>query len=192
MAERGVTRAHVLATAQQLFQRQGFHATGMNQILAESQAPKGSMYHHFPGGKTQLAAESVGLGASELGEMIDAIIADSADPPSAIHTMAELLAARLEGSGFLDGCPITGVALDAGDNDPIREACRSGYDRWLTSITDALVDAGITRVQARELAFFILSALEGGLILARTRRETSGLIAVADRVADLIAAELAR
>lgn len=191
MAKHGVTRSQVLATAQHLFQRQGYHATGVHQILTEANAPKGSLYHHFPGGKQQLATESVGLGAQELGDAIDAVIADSVDLPTAIRTIADFLASRLEDSNFLDGCPIASVAIDAGDNDPIREACRAGYDRWLVSIADALVDAGLRRPNATDLALMILSTLEGGLLLARTRRDANNLRSVGDRIAALVGTELA-
>lgn len=191
MAERGTTRAHVLTTAQRLFQQQGFHATGVSQILDEAAAPKGSLYFHFPGGKQQLAVEAVGLGAQELGEAIDAVIAEAPDPGAAVRTMSELLAQRLEDSGFLDGCPISTVALDAGTSAPIRDACRAGYDRWLTSIADALVDAGLRRSEAAELALTVLSTIEGGLLLARTRQDAGILRAVAGRAAAMVTAALA-
>ncbi len=191
MAKHGATRSQVLTTAQHLFQRQGYHATGVHQILTEADAPKGSLYHHFPGGKQQLATESVGLGARELGEAISAVIADSPDVAAAVRTMADLLATRLEDSDFLDGCPIASVALDAGDNDPIRAACQAGYDGWLVSIADALVDAGLRRPTATDLALTVLAALEGGLLLARTRRDAGTLRSVGERIASLVASELA-
>ncbi|HSV40581.1 MAG TPA: TetR/AcrR family transcriptional regulator [Nocardioidaceae bacterium] len=190
MAQRGVTRTKVLATARLLFQRQGYHATGVNQILEEADAPKGSLYFHFPGGKQQLATEAVTLGAQELGELIDAVIDDAPDPASAVRTIADLLAKQLEDSDFLDGCPITTVALEAGGSDPIRDACRAGYDRWLISIADAFVGAGLRRIEATELAMVVLSTIEGGLLLARTRRDAALLRTVAAHVADQVAAAL--
>lgn len=191
MAKHGTTRSQVLETAQHLFQRQGYHATGVHQILTEAKAPKGSLYHHFPGGKQQLATESVGLGARALGEAIDAVIADSADLPAAVLAMADLLATQLEDSGYLDGCPIAGVALDAADDDPIREACRAGYDGWLVSIADALVGAGLRRPEANDLALMVLSTLEGALLLARTRRDAAVVRSVGHRIAALVGSELA-
>ncbi|MFI6428768.1 TetR/AcrR family transcriptional regulator [Rhodococcus oryzae] len=191
MAARGETRAQVLATARILFSRQGYHATGINQVLAEADAPKGSLYFHFPGGKEELAAEAVGLGANELGQVIDAVIEDSPDPAAAIRTMAELLASRLEASDFLDGCPIATVALDASsDSAAVRDACCAGYDQWLTSIANYLARFGMSVDTASELALVALSSLEGALLLARTQRDATPVRRVADRVATLVSMEL--
>lgn len=191
MADEGKTRARMLATAQELFSRQGYHATGLNQVLDEAAAPKGSLYYHFPGGKEQLAAEAVALGAAELGQVIDVAIERSPDPVTAIRTMAGLLADRLEESGFVDGCPITTVALDAGgDSDPVRQACSAGYAQWLASIEGALARAGVPPGSASGLALVVLSSLEGALLLARTQRDVSPLLRVADRIAALVADEL--
>ncbi|MGW2312246.1 TetR family transcriptional regulator, partial [Actinomadura luteofluorescens] len=70
MTPRGETRERVLRTAAELFQRQGYHGTGLNQVLAESGAPKGSLYFHFPDGKEQLASESVALSGRAVGEAL--------------------------------------------------------------------------------------------------------------------------
>ncbi|WP_338603499.1 TetR/AcrR family transcriptional regulator [Saccharopolyspora sp. SCSIO 74807] len=190
MATRGETRARVLVTARELFGRQGFHATGVNQVLAEAGAPKGSLYFHFPGGKNQLAAEAVGQGADELCRVIDEILARTPDPAQAVREFAALLAARLADSDFLDGCPIATVALDAdADSESVRTACGAGYDRWLASIRDHLVQSGEDTAAAEELAVLVLSSLEGALLLARTRRDVAPLRQVADRIAALLAAE---
>ncbi|GAA1705858.1 TetR/AcrR family transcriptional regulator [Fodinicola feengrottensis] len=180
----------MLETAQGLFGRQGYHATGVNQILAEAAAPKGSLYFHFPGGKEQLAAEAVSLGATDLGQVIDAVLEHAPDPASAIRTMGDLLTARLESSGFLDGCPIASVALDVADSPTVRSACDSGYAGWLASITDHLTQAGLAEATAAELAVLVLSGLEGALLLARTRQDTAPLVQVANRLAAVVTQEI--
>ncbi|MFD4366654.1 TetR/AcrR family transcriptional regulator [Rhodococcus sp. NPDC058521] len=191
MAARGETRARVLETAGNLFSRQGFHATGVNQVLAESGAPKGSLYFHFPGGKEQLAVEAVAAEAGELGQILDTILDTAADPASAIIAMADLLAARLEDSHFVDGCPIATVALDVGaDSDPIRTACSAGYDQWVTSIADYLTGFGINTDTASELALLSISSIEGALLLAKTQHSTAPLHRVAGRVAALVTQEV--
>ena len=81
MADDPNTRERILHTASGLFQRQGYHATGLNQVLAEGKAPKGSLYFHFPRGKEQLAAEAVTAGAHEVrDELRDAL--DAARGPA--------------------------------------------------------------------------------------------------------------
>lgn len=177
-------------SAHRLFTRQGYHATGVNQILTEATAPKGSLYFHFPGGKQQLGVEAVQLGAAEIGALLDEVLLQAPDPARAVRMMAELLAARLADSGFTEGCPVATVALEAGEVDPLRAACADGYDGWLTTITRTLTDAGLAAHRAERLAVLILSALEGALILARVRRDQAPVLAVGDLLADSVRAAL--
>src|SRR5215472_3687761 len=124
MARRTDTRQRMIDTAGRLFQRQGYHATGLNQVLTESGAPKGSLYFHFPAGKDQLAAESVARSGGELGERMAAVAAEAPDGPTAIVALGELFAESLVQSDFREGCPVATVALEAAaDNDQIRGVC---------------------------------------------------------------------
>ncbi|ONI78668.1 TetR family transcriptional regulator [Actinosynnema sp. ALI-1.44] len=177
MPKKNDTRERVLRTAATLFRAQGYHATGLNQVLAEGGAPKGSLYFHFPGGKEQLAVESLQLSGGELCEQLK--LAASLDD------VIDLLATRLEESDFRDGCPITTVALDAaGDSEQIREACDTAYLSWESVIADYLERQGVPSPAA--LATTVLAAIEGALILARTRKDVTPLRQVGDHLKLLI------
>ncbi|TDV55429.1 TetR/AcrR family transcriptional regulator [Actinophytocola oryzae] len=168
MAKHGETRERLLRTAAALFRTQGYHATGLNQVIAEGQAPKGSLYFHFPGGKEQLAAESVALSADEIRTGLRA--AD--DLEGALAMFAEHLVA----SDFRNGCPVATVALDvAADSEQVREACTAAYASWLEVVADFLVRQGIPADRAAGLATTVLAAVEGALLLARTRRDVAPL-----------------
>ncbi|KAA0018905.1 TetR/AcrR family transcriptional regulator [Antrihabitans cavernicola] len=190
MALRGETRTRVVETARCLFRTQGYHATGVNQILAEAAAPKGSLYFHFPGGKQQLAAEAVTAGALQLRNVIDAVVERSADPMAASRAIGDLLADHLVESDFRNGCPIAGVALDASDSDVVRQACNDGFSSWLQSLTDYLTRSGIEPESASDLALLAISSLEGALLLARTERDAAPIRRVADRIAKIVAQEM--
>jgi TetR/AcrR family transcriptional repressor of lmrAB and yxaGH operons len=158
----------LLRTAAGLFQAQGFHATGLNQVVAEGRAPKGSLYFHFPGGKEQLAAESVAMAADEVRARLLAV--DDLD------AALELFATRLVASDFRDGCPVATVALDvAGESEPIRLACTEAYASWHEVLTDFLVRQGIGAARAGGLATTVLAAVEGALLLARLERDVTPL-----------------
>jgi TetR/AcrR family transcriptional repressor of lmrAB and yxaGH operons len=187
MSARGVTRAQVLATAQDLFSRQGYHATGVNQILDEAAAPKGSLYFHFPGGKKQLAAEAVNLGAEAFGRELEEVLAETAGPVEALGAITERLARRLEDSDFLEGCPVATVALDAGDIEPVRQECWNGYQGWLGSITRHLAQAGVPEPAAYDVALLVLSALEGAMLLAATQHDAAPVRRVGAQLAALLA-----
>ncbi|XVV04410.1 TetR/AcrR family transcriptional regulator [Actinosynnema sp. CA-248983] len=179
MPRRTDTRQRMVRTAADLFHAQGYHATGLNQVLAEGGAPKGSLYFHFPGGKEQLAVEAVNLAADDLCTALRAVFDSTPDPLQALEEVIAMLGERLERTDFREGCPISTVALDASaESEPIREACASAYDSWQRVIADHLGDD--------DLAAVALAAIEGAVLLARTRRSLAPLRAVATRLAALL------
>lgn len=172
----------MVRTAADLFQAQGYHATGLNQVLAEGGAPKGSLYFHFPGGKEQLAAEAVALAGAELCAALRAVLAATPDPVAALGEVLRLLGDQLVASDFTRGCPISTVALDASTgSEAIRAACVDAYDSWQQVIADHLDRAG-----GAEVAVVALAAIEGAVLLARTRRDLSPLHAVGARLGALL------
>ncbi|MEV4456142.1 TetR/AcrR family transcriptional regulator [Microbispora sp. NPDC049633] len=186
MTRRNDTRERVLRTAAGLFQRQGYNATGLNQVLAESRAPKGSLYFHFPEGKEQLAAEAVAVAGGELGGRIAAAVAAAPGPAEAVARIGDLLARNLEESGFEEGCPVATVALEAaGGSEPIRSACDAAYASWLRGLADHLRGHGVDEAEA--LADLVLSSLQGALLLARVRRDTGVIHTVTRRIGGLVA-----
>lgn len=173
MSKRTDTRDRVLRTAARLFRTQGYHATGLNQILAEGGAPKGSLYFHFPGGKEQLAVESLQLSGGEF--------RDHLGQAGSLDEALQLLGKRLVESDFKDGCPIATVALDAaGESEQIRGACDDAYRSWETVIAGFLERQGIPDSSA--LAITVLAAIEGALLLARTRKDLTPLIQVGNHL----------
>ncbi|MBP2321124.1 TetR/AcrR family transcriptional repressor of lmrAB and yxaGH operons [Kibdelosporangium banguiense] len=180
MAKKTDTRERVLRTAAKLFRTQGYHATGLNQVLAEGRAPKGSLYFHFPGGKEQLAVESLQLSSGEFGAHLR--------QAGSLDEALELLEQWLVESDFRDGCPIATVALDAaGESEQIRLACDQAYGSWERVITDFLEQQGVADADA--LATTVLAAVEGALLLARTRRDVTPLRRVGEHLKLLIAQE---
>ncbi|MFJ8673700.1 TetR/AcrR family transcriptional regulator [Streptomyces sp. NPDC093589] len=187
---RGDTRARILRTAAELFQRQGYGATGLNQVLAASGAPKGSLYFHFPQGKEQLAAEAMALAGAETGGRMAAAVSAATGPAEAIAALGGLLAQGLEDSDYRDGCPIATVALEeAGDAGPIHDACQETYRLWLSGLTGQLRGWGSSETEAQELADLAMSALQGALLLARVRRDTSVIHTVARRIGATVTQE---
>jgi len=181
------TRQRVVRTAAELFPRRGYHGTGLNQLLNEAKAPKGSLYFHFPGGKEQVAVEAISMSGVSLLADLRGALDEAADPAEGIVRVVELLAARLAASGYLDGCPVASVALDAaGSSEAIRVACAEAYDGWLGVIAVALRRWGVPAARASALATVLLSAVEGALLLARVQRDTRPLHTVADQLVTLV------
>lgn len=165
------TRDRLIAVASDLLQVRGYAGVGVAEIIAASDATKGSMYFHFPGGKEELAVEALRDRGVQIARLIEHLLRTSPDAATAVNAFAAVLALRLEDSDFQRGCALATAVLDAGaEHDAVREAVRSGYDRWLELLERRIADDGVVDDAAAE-AILVLSALEGALILARARRD---------------------
>jgi len=190
MADDPNTRERILRTASGLFQRQGYHATGLNQVLAEGKAPKGSLYFHFPRGKEQLAAEAVTAGGRDVRDELRDALAAADGPVDGLAAVADFLGARLAATGFRAGSPIATVALDvAGDSEAIRTACAAAYALWGAELTEWFARWGVPADRRKSLATVAIAAFEGALLLARVRQDLGPLYEVAELVGHLVLGE---
>ncbi len=187
-ARGSAARSQFVATTAQLLQRQGYSATGLNEIVARSGAPKGSLYFHFPGGKQELAAAAMQQSGAQLQGAIAAILAAEPDPGRALASLIDALALGLSNSHYRDGCPIATVALEtAAASQELRETAAAVFDSWLEAIATRLCAAGFPPDRAARRALLALSAIEGALILARARRDPGPLEAVREELLELFA-----
>ena len=178
------TRDRLLSASADLFQRRGYSASGLSEITARASAPKGSLYFHFPGGKEQLAAEALERAGAEQAEAIDAVLLGAPDAASAIRALTAHFAARLQSSDYQLGCPIATTALEqAATSARLREVSQGAYTRWLELLRIRLQADGREPATAAEQALFVLSAIEGALVLARASRSTRPLRVVAQQLA---------
>jgi TetR/AcrR family transcriptional repressor of lmrAB and yxaGH operons len=164
----------MVRTTAKLLQRQGYHGTGLNQIVAESDSPKGSIYFHFPGGKEQLASEALDLSGQVVADQLRAHAAGStvATLDAYLRTVAE----RLERSEFRDGCPIATVALEVAPSSPaLSTACASSFDRLIGVIAEMLVADGFAEEDAQHRATLIYAVFQGVLVMAKGQRSVAPL-----------------
>jgi TetR/AcrR family transcriptional repressor of lmrAB and yxaGH operons len=190
MARRTDTRLRVLQTAAHLFRSQGYHGTGLNQVLAEGGAPKGSLYFHFPGGKEQLAVEAVELGGRRLCETITGLLASAPDVASGVDSVVTALADDLERSGFRHGCPVGPIAQDTVDNEAIQRACAAAFASWHATVERALRAGGVPARAASDLATMVLAAVEGAQLLARSQKDATPLRSVGAQLRELVRSHL--
>jgi TetR/AcrR family transcriptional regulator, lmrAB and yxaGH operons repressor len=177
------TRDHILETTCALLEAQGYHATGLNQILAESGAPKGSLYYYFPKGKEELAAEAIARVGKIVAQRIRDGLAAVEDPGEAVGEFVRTIAYHVEASGFSAGGPLMTVALETvNSSEYLNRACREAYRLLQEAFQEKLVAGGYAQVQAAQLATFITAAIEGGIILSRTRHSGEPLRAVAEEL----------
>ncbi|HEX4416796.1 MAG TPA: TetR/AcrR family transcriptional regulator [Kofleriaceae bacterium] len=172
------SRKKLVDTTAALLRRQGYHATGLAQIVAESGAPRGSLYFYFPGGKDDLAIAALQASSDAWRTHLLAAIGNAPDLGAALDALVTALADELEASGWVHGCPVATVALES-PSDPVRTMIADHFQGWLEFSVHMLVHFGIGREVAEEMSLVALSALEGALLLARVQRSRAPLLAVA-------------
>lgn len=182
------TRDHIIEVASRLFEAQGYHATGINQIVAESGAPKGSLYYYFPGGKEEIAAEAIHRAGRFIVEHIEQDLAVQRDPVKGFRRFVRMVARQVEAVHYRAGGPLTTVALESAASERLNKACRDVYQEILDAFQNKLVEGGYSRKRAARLAVLIASALEGGVVLSRTNRNTEPLRQMADELAEALEA----
>ncbi len=181
------TRDRMLDAATTLLHRHGFHGTSLNAILDESGAPRGSLYHHFPGGKEQLVLEATRRGIEQVTATLEQMMASGAGPAAAVGAYVRASADELRDSGYVLGCPVAPLVLDlTGEASALAEICRQALITWQRILGDGLTAADVPAPRAATLATTIAAAVEGALMMARSARDTAPLEAVADELTRLI------
>lgn len=171
------TRSRILAASSELFRRNGYPGTGLKQIATAAQAPFGSIYHFFPGGKQNLGEEVIRTSGPEYGALVYSFLADATDLHGAVTTMFAAAAALLEATDFADACPIATIALEvANTNETLRIATADVFDGWIERGSQLLVATGVEPARARQWTIGMICALEGAFVLARALRSTEPLI----------------
>ena len=173
MSQRTDGRSRMIHAAAELFRQRGYHATTFSDVVRESGAPRGSTYFHFPGGKQELAREAIARAGDEVEELVDEAARHADDPATLVRSLAQIIAGRLERSGYQSGCAIATMVLELAPRD---EDFSADFDmvfaRWRAALVSRFEPLGIAPGRAAILADLTISALEGAAILSRAARST--------------------
>ena len=165
-----------MAAGAELFRRNGYTGTGLKQIVTEANAPFGSLYHFFPGGKEQLGTEVVRESGLAYIQLFDLFIDPAPDLISGIEAFFAAGIATLEATDYVEGCPIATVALEvAATNEPLRQATADVFTAWIEAGTEKFAKFGISREAARTLTISVVNSLEGAFVLCRALRDTEAM-----------------
>ena len=173
MPRRTDSRSKMIRAAAELFRQRGYHATTFSDVVRESGAPRGSTYFHFPGGKAELAREAIARAGDEMEEMVDEAARHADDPGSLVRALAQIMAGRLERSGYQSGCAIATMVLELAPHDEeFSAAFDSVFARWRAALVARFEPWGLAPGRAAALADLTMSAIEGALVLSRAARST--------------------
>jgi AcrR family transcriptional regulator len=174
------TRERILFATAGLFRRQGYNGTGLKQVVAEADAPFGSLYHHFPGGKVELGEEVIRSAGAFFQALVTAVYDADATTQASVRAIFGGAAETLAATDYEDACPIATVALEVASTDErLRAATAAVFERWTAALTE--------RVGDRDKALAIIAALEGAFVLCRASRSPEAMHAAGAMAAALVA-----
>ncbi|MEU1180254.1 TetR/AcrR family transcriptional regulator [Streptomyces sp. NPDC005820] len=180
------SRRRMIAGAADLLGEHGAGGVSIDRVLAHSGAPRGSVYHHFPGGRAQLIDEAVVFAGDFIAGLIESAM-DDPDPLRAVDAFFTLWRERLVRGDFRVGCPVVAVAVENDDAAPEQaRSAAAAFARWQRALAALLLRHGLTEERSRRLAAFVVAAVEGAVVMSRAERSTGPIDATATEIHDLL------
>ena len=186
------TKERILYASAELFRRKGYSGTGLKEVTVQAQAPFGSLYHHFPGGKEALGEDVIRVSGAFFLQLF-VVIADAApDMGTAVEDFFRGAGETLVATDWEDACPIAVIALEvASTSEPLRLATVDVFTSWIDEAARRFTAAGVAPAAARALAFTVIGGLEGAFLLCRALRTTEPMDAAGAAAAAQVRAALA-
>lgn len=176
------TREKLAWAAAKLFQEKGFHGVGLNEILAATDLPKGSLYHHFPNGKVDLALEAAAFTHRETTRIIDDAFIGATDFPDGARTLLYKMAKMFDIMGNHTGCPITSILFAGPDYEEFRTRSAEYFEGWIAQMAAHGERLGLAGATARGEAEKTFHILQGAWTLARARRDSDAMRTIAEQM----------
>ena len=182
-------RERMVFSAAQLVRTRGVGATGMRDVVAHAEAPRGSLQHYFPGGKEQLVGEAIEWTGSYAARRVGRVAAGLADPtPGALFAaMVGQWRDEFTATGFEAGCPLVATVADAAaTSEALREIVSKAFAGWQRPVAETLEQMGVPPARSQSLAILMISTLEGAIVLARAHLDLTSLDAVVAELRPLL------
>jgi AcrR family transcriptional regulator len=180
-------RTRMIQSAALLFREKGVEATALSDVIEHSGAPRGSIYHHFPGGKAELAENATRLAGDYVAHLIEGA---QDDPVLLVRRFVESWRSVLSDSHCSAGCPVVAVAVDGGQGSGVREAAAEVFESWQQLCADALAGRGVAPDRAASLAALMVASVEGAIVLCRAQRDIRPLELVGEELERLVSEAL--
>lgn len=163
------SRDRMIEAAIDLMRGYGLSGVGINDVVRQSGAPRGSLYHFFPDGKLQIAAEALSVQGARMASFIDEALSSKRAPPRKVAALFEAFARRVEACDFQRSCAMGAVTLDLSpEAESLRLVLADIFDSWRGVIARHFQVRGAATAQS--FAGLMLSCIEGAHIRARAER----------------------
>jgi TetR/AcrR family transcriptional repressor of lmrAB and yxaGH operons len=164
-------RARIEQAGADLLATHGYAGTGIKALSAAAGAPYGSLYHHFPGGKEEIAVSVIRAAGEQLAGAVQLLLDTTGSPAGALSALFEFMVVRLQNSDWTLGCTIGTPALDGSSlSEPVREACHDALDKVVGVLAAGIERSGVSAERAREVASTVFATYEGSVMMARAQR----------------------
>jgi AcrR family transcriptional regulator len=182
------TDQRIVRAMGELLRVQGYAATGIQQLARAAGAPTGSIYHHFRGGKREVAAAALRETGAAYIQLLPMLLDPYDDLATGIEAAFAAAAEDMAGTGWVNLCPVATVASEIADNEPeLRQVAAEVIASWVDIGSRYLAGRGLSESDARVVMYALLTALEGGFLLARAQHDVEPLLASGRAVAAYVA-----
>lgn len=162
-------------SAARLFQEKGYEGVGLSEILKAAQAPKGSLYHHFRNGKSDLALAAAHFASREMLRIIDDAFRPAETYKDGMTTLFHKSAKLFDIMGKWNGCPVSGILLNGSPNPMFRKTSEMIFNAWIERVKEHGERLGLSEEEAETRATHLFVVLQGGWDLARARGDSNVL-----------------
>jgi TetR/AcrR family transcriptional repressor of lmrAB and yxaGH operons len=184
------SRDRMIRATIDLLSERGYAGTSFGDVIDRSGAPRGSIYHHFPGGKQQLVTEAVRRYADAILRRL-AAATEAGSSVDTVRVFIDVVRSGLRASDFRLGCAIAGVTLDATPADAaLLGLAADAFRGWRTTLATAFRRDGATEAQARRLSTLVVASVEGALMLARAEQDVAPISDVGHELESYLRATL--
>ncbi|HEX6666238.1 MAG TPA: helix-turn-helix domain-containing protein [Solirubrobacterales bacterium] len=183
-------RERLLDGAGRLLAEKGYAGMELRDVAERGKAPRGSIYHHFPGGKAQLAAEAAELDGVRVRQAIERSIAERGLRQT-LGTFGAMFRRRASDHPELIGCPVAAAALARPEDPALAAAATAAFESWEQVVAAALEDEGVASDAAATFAALVISTIEGALVRTRAAGDHAPLDAAIDGLGQALDALIA-
>lgn len=190
MGRRTDTRKKMVDAGVTLFSQRGYANVTLLDVAEHAKAPRGSIYHHLPGGKDELAAEVAAAWRYRLERQAAQLAVRSADAQAFVRAVIDNARRAVVSSDYTDGCPMGGIMADIGaeSDQGLRQAVGATFHGWIDAMQSGLVSKGLKPAQARHIAMSVVVGIEGAVTVSRATRDASLFNDVREMAFTLLAA----
>jgi TetR/AcrR family transcriptional regulator, lmrAB and yxaGH operons repressor len=181
------SRERMIEAAIALMRQSGLSGAGINEVVRESGAPKGSVYHFFPDGKLQLATEALAVHAERVQAFMVQALTSRRRPADRVKALFDAFARRIEEAEFRRSCPVGAVCLDLDPGiEHLQPMLGAMFSAWIDLVARH-VDLGDAR-RSKSFAGLVLTAIEGAYVRCRAERSSRAFKEAGGWLSELAAA----